>query len=156
MKLKVKNKKVLVRVDFNVPLNSDFEVTDDTRIRAALPTIKKLLEDGAAVVLCSHLGRPQKKLKDDGSINVEKFTLRHVIPTLSKKLGMEVQFAEDTVGSKSTSAIKNLKAGEVLLLENTRFEKGESKGDEEMANALAQRVDSVSYTHLTLPTTPYV
>ena len=141
MKLKVKNKKVLVRVDFNVPLNSDFEVTDDTRIRAALPTIKKLLEDGAAVVLCSHLGRPQKKLKEDGSINVEKFTLKHIIPTLSEKLEMEVQFAEDTVGPKSTAAIKALKSGEVLLLENTRFEKGESKGDDKMAHDLAQRVD---------------
>lgn len=141
MKLNVNDKKVLVRVDFNVPLNSDFEVTDDTRIRAALPTIKKLMEDGAKVVLCSHLGRPQKKLKDDGSINREKFTLKHIVPLLSKKLGTDVQFAEDTIGSKSTAAIKKLKAGEVLLIENTRFEKGETKGDEGMAKALADRVD---------------
>ena len=141
MKLEVKNKKVLVRVDFNVPLNDAFDVTDDTRIRAALPTIKKLIEDGAAVVLCSHLGRPQKKLKEDGSINVEKFTLKHIIPTLSKKLGLEVKFAADTIGPRSTAAIKALKPGEVLLLENTRFQKGESKGDENMASVLAKRVD---------------
>lgn len=141
MKLNVKDKKVLVRVDFNVPLNSDFEVTDDTRIRAALPTIKKLMADGAKVVLCSHLGRPQKKLNEDGTINRKKFTLKHIVPLLSKKLETDVQFAEDTIGPKSTAAIKKLKAGEVLLIENTRFEKGETKGDEKMAHDLAQRVD---------------
>ena len=141
MKLKVKNKKVLVRVDFNVPLNSDFEVTDDTRIRAALPTIKKLMEDGAKIVLCSHLGRPQKKLNDDGTINRKKFTLKHIVPLLSQKLGVDVQFAPDTIGPESTAAIKKLKSGEVLLIENTRFEKGETKGDEKMAHDLAQRVD---------------
>ena len=141
MNLKVKNKKVLVRVDFNVPLNSDFEVTDDTRIRAAIPTIQKLLADGAAVILCSHLGRPQKKLKEDGSINREKFTLRHVIPVLEKKLKQSIRFATDTVGPAARKAVKATKPGEVTLLENTRFEKGESKGDEKMAHDLAQMVD---------------
>lgn len=141
MNLKVKNKKVLVRVDFNVPLNSNFEVTDDTRIRAALPTIKKLLEDGAAVILCSHLGRPQKKLKDDGTVNVEKFTLRHLIPVLEKKLNLTVNFATDTVGASAKKLSRSLKPGQVLLLENTRFEKGETKGDEKLAHDLAHLAD---------------
>ncbi|MEZ4949442.1 MAG: phosphoglycerate kinase [Saprospiraceae bacterium] len=141
MNLDVNGKKVLVRVDFNVPLNGDFEVTDDTRIRGALPTIKKLLENGAAVILMSHLGRPQKKLKDDGSIDVEKFTLKHIIPTLSNLLGQDVKFANDCVGGAAMHAASSLKPGEVLLLENTRFHKGEEKGEENLAKQMSELGD---------------
>ncbi|MCB0662691.1 MAG: phosphoglycerate kinase [Saprospiraceae bacterium] len=138
MNLDVNGKKVLVRVDFNVPLDKDNHVTDDTRIRGALPTIKKLLEQGAAVILMSHLGRPQKKLKEDGSIDVEKFTLKHIIPTLSKLLGKEVKFANDCVGGAALHAASSLKSGEILLLENTRFHKGEEKGDENLAKQMSE------------------
>jgi len=136
--LKVANKKVLVRVDFNVPLNAAYKVTDDTRIRGALPTIKHLLKNGAAVILMSHLGRPQKKKNEDGSINVEKFTLQHLIPTLNKKLRKKVKFAPQTVGTATKKMAKALQPGEVLLLENTRFNVGESKGDEAFAKQLSQ------------------
>ena len=86
MNLDFKNKKVLVRVDFNVPLDNKYKITDDTRIKSALPTIKHILKAGGAVILMSHLGRPQKKLNEDGSINVGKFTLEHLISHLNKKL----------------------------------------------------------------------
>ena len=86
MNLVLKNKKVLLRVDFNVPLDDKFKVTDDTRIQGALPTIKHILKEGGAAIIMSHLGRPQKKKKKDGSIDVEKFTLRHIVPHLSKQL----------------------------------------------------------------------
>ncbi len=141
MNLDVAGKKVLIRVDFNVPLNSDFEVTDDTRIQGALPTIKKVLEDGAAVILMSHLGRPQKKKKEDGSIDVEKFSLKHIVPYLSKVLDRDVKFASDTVGPEAKSLSAALKPGEVLLLENTRFSPLEAKGDEEFARTLSTLAD---------------
>ena len=141
MNLDVAGKKVLIRVDFNVPLNSDFEVTDDTRIQGALPTIKKVLEDGAAVILMSHLGRPQKKKKEDGSIDTEKFSLRHIVPYLSKVLDREVKFASDTVGPEAKSLSTALQPGEVLLLENTRFSPLEAKGDEEFAKTLSTLAD---------------
>jgi phosphoglycerate kinase len=136
------NKKVLIRVDFNVPLNSNYEITDDTRIQAALPTISKVLENGNAVILMSHLGRPLKKLNEDGSINVEKFTLKHLVNYLSKVLNREVKFANDCGGKESQTLANNLKAGEVLLLENTRFNKGEKKGDEIFAKSLANLADA--------------
>jgi len=136
------NKKVLIRVDFNVPLNSNYEITDDTRIQAALPTISKVLENGNAVILMSHLGRPLKKLNEDGSINVEKFTLKHLVNYLSKVLNREVKFANDCGGKESQTLANNLKAGEVLLLENTRFNKGEKKGDEIFAKSLADLADA--------------
>ncbi len=133
------NKKALVRVDFNVPLDSEFNITDDTRMRAAIPTIKKILEDGGAVVLMSHLGRPQKKRKEDGSIDVDKFTLKHLTRHLSDLLGgVSVKFCPETVGEKAEQMVKNLGFGEVLLLENTRFNPGETKGDESLAKAMSK------------------
>jgi len=137
----VSGKKVLVRVDFNVPLNSEHKITDDTRIRKALPSIKTLLENGASVILMSHLGRPQSKLKDDGSINKEKYSLKHIVEHLSELTGAEVHFANDCIGSDAFDKAHALQAGEILLLENTRFHKGEKKGDDEMAAKLAKLGD---------------
>ena len=141
MDLDFKNKKALVRVDFNVPLDDKFNITDDTRIEGALPTIKHILKEGGAVILMSHLGRPQKKLNDDGSINVKKFTLEHLVKHLSKKLKVKVKFCKATVGKEAKAMAKDLKSGEVLLLENTRFEKGEEKGDEKLAKAMSSLGD---------------
>jgi phosphoglycerate kinase len=124
-----KGKRVLVRVDFNVPIK-DGKVGDDTRIRAALPTLQYLLEHGAALILCSHLGRP-KDAPDP------QFSLRPVAGYLGKLLGKPVSFAEDCIGPKAESAAKALKPGEVVLLENTRFHPGEKKNDPEMARQLA-------------------
>ncbi len=137
MNLDFKNKNTLIRVDFNVPLNDKYEITDDTRIRAALPTIKHILNQGGAVVLMSHLGRPMKKLKPDGSINREKFTLQHVVEHLSDLLNTAVQFCPQTIGKTAMQMAFELKQGEVLLLENTRFEEGEKKGDKNLARRLA-------------------
>lgn len=127
-------KKALIRVDFNVPLNDKFEITDDTRIQKALPTIKKILGDGGAVILMSHLGRPK------GGPD-EKFSLKHVIPHLSRVLGVEVQFASDCIGDEANEKKKNLKPGDVLLLENLRFHDEEKKGDAGFAAQLAENVD---------------
>ena len=124
-------KKALIRVDFNVPLNEKFEITDDTRIRAAVPTIQKILKDGGSVILMSHLGRPK-----DGPTN--KYSLKHLVPHLSKLLnGTKVDFADDCIGQQATEKAKALKPGEVLLLENLRFYKEEEKGDKEFAKKLA-------------------
>jgi len=136
-----KDKKVLVRVDFNVPLNPQNEVTDDTRIRMAIPTLQHILSDGGAVILMSHMGRPLKKLKEDGSINREKFTLRHVLPSLSALLGCEVDFSEDCIGSLAKEKVAALQSGQVLLLENARFHLGEEKGDVAMGQELASLGD---------------
>lgn len=141
MNLDFKNKKVLMRVDFNVPLNDKNEITDDTRIQAALPTIKKVLDENGAVILMSHLGRPQKKKKDDGTVNVEKFTLRHLVDHLTEELGVEVKFSPDTVGDNAKQMAAALQSGEVLLLENTRFSASEEKGDPEFAVQLADLAD---------------
>ncbi|MEM1216290.1 MAG: phosphoglycerate kinase [Bacteroidota bacterium] len=130
-------KKALIRVDFNVPLDANHQITDDNRIRAAAPTIKQVLAEGGAAILMSHLGRPQKKKKEDGSIDVDKFTLRHIVAQLSSVLGVDVQFCSETVGEKAQKMAAALQAGEVLLLENTRFHPGESKGEEELAKAMA-------------------
>lgn len=127
-------KRVIVRVDFNVPLNEKFEVTDDTRIRAAIPTIKKILSVGGSVILMSHLGRPKDGPND-------KYSLRHVLPTLEKHLGMTVKFAHDCIGNEAKEMSENLKPGEVLLLENLRFYKEEEKGDENFAKKLALLAD---------------
>lgn len=108
-------KKAIIRVDFNVPLDKKtFAVTDDTRIRGALPTIKKILNDGGSVILMSHLGRP------DGVVQ-EKYSLKHVLPTLSKLVGKDVKFADDCIGESAKNLSDNLKPGEILLLENLRF-----------------------------------
>lgn len=138
MNFDFQNKKVLMRVDFNVPLDKDFHITDDTRITAAIPTIKEVLEEGGSVILMSHLGRPQKK---DGTIDREGTTLRHIVPHLSELLGEEVQFCEETVGPKAEQMAVALQPGEVLLLENTRFYPGEEKGDEAFAEQLAKLGD---------------
>ncbi len=127
-------KRVIVRVDFNVPLNDKFEVTDDTRIRAAIPTIKKILSTGGSVILMSHLGRPK-----DGP--TDKYSLRHVIPTLEKHLGFKVKFAPDCIGEQAQQMAESLQPGEVLLLENLRFYKEEEKGDENFAKKLALLAD---------------
>lgn len=131
-------KRALIRVDFNVPMDSQFNITDDTRMRAALPTINKVLDDGGCVVLMSHLGRPLKKLNDDGSLNKQKFTLRHLVPHLSRLLATELTFADDCVSDDAFSKSASLKEGQILLLENTRFYKEEEKGCEEFAKKLAK------------------
>jgi len=137
-----KDKKALVRVDFNVPLDNEYNITDDTRIQAALPTIKHILNEGGAAILMSHLGRPQKKLKDDGSIDVKKFTLKHIVNHLSECLGgVRVHFCKDTIGPEAQKAAAALAFGEILVIENTRFQKEESKGDEGFAKELAKLGD---------------
>jgi phosphoglycerate kinase len=138
MNIDFKGKKVLVRVDFNVPLDKNtFAITDDTRIRAAVPSINDILQKGGAVILMSHLDRPLKKLKEDGSVDYNRFTLNHLVKHLSDLLKRPVQFASDCLGAEAIEKSKNLKSGEVLLLENTRFHSGEEKGDEAMAQQLA-------------------
>ena len=127
-------KKALVRVDFNVPLNDKFEITDDTRIRATIPTISKILSDGGSVILMSHLGRP----KDGPS---EKYSLKHLVNPLSLILGKTVKFADDCIGASATELVGSLKPGEVLLLENLRFYKEEEKGNEEFAEKLSKLGD---------------
>jgi len=128
-------KKALIRVDFNVPLNEKYEITDDNRIQAAVPTIKKVLESGGSVILMSHLGRPK-----DGP--TEKYSLKHVVNHLSKLLdGTKVLFADDCTGQQAVDASANLKPGEVLLLENLRFYKEEEKGDEKFAEKLSKLGD---------------
>ncbi|HMQ43837.1 phosphoglycerate kinase [Mariniflexile maritimum] len=124
-----KNKKALIRVDFNVPLNENFEVTDDTRIVSAKPTIIKILEDGGSCILMSHLGRP-KGFQD-------QFSLRHILKKVEDVLGVEVKFVADCIGEKAEEAAANLKPGEVLLLENLRFYKEEEAGDEAFSQKLA-------------------
>src|SRR5271156_5576180 len=105
-------KRALVRVDFNVPLDKHYNITDDNRIKGALPTIKKILKDGGSVVLMSHLGRPLKKLKEDGTVDFKKFTLRNTLKHTSDLLGIDVKFADDCIGDESFNLSKNLKPGE--------------------------------------------
>lgn len=128
----------MIRVDFNVPLDKQFNITDDSRIQGALPTINKILKDGGSVVLMSHLGRPLKKLKDDGSVDYNKHSLRHVVKRTSELLGKEVKFADDCIGAGAFQMSLSLKAGEVLLLENLRFYKEEEKGDAAFAEKLSK------------------
>ena len=127
-------KKALIRVDFNVPLDKDFNITDDNRITAALPTIQKILKEGGAVILMSHLGRPK-----DGP--TDKYSLKHVVKHLSDLLGQQVEFANDCIGDEALTKAKDLKAGEVLLLENLRFYKEEEKGDKDFAEKLSKLGD---------------
>ncbi len=129
------NQKALVRVDFNVPLNDSFAITDDTRMRAAVPTIKKILADGGIVILMSHLGRPK------GGPS-EKYSLKHLVSHLNNLLGgVKIFFAENCIGEKTVLAATMMGPGEVLLLENLRFHKEEEKGDEEFARELAGLAD---------------
>lgn len=134
-------KRALIRVDFNVPLDKQYRVTDDTRIRSAIPTIKKILADGGSVVLMSHLGRPLKKLNEDGSVNFEKHSLKHTLATLEGYLDLKVQFATDCANEEALALSAHLKAGEVLLLENLRFYKEEEKGDAAFAEKLSKHGD---------------
>ena len=127
-------KKALIRVDFNVPLDSNYHITDDNRMTAALPTMEKILKDGGAVILMSHLGRPK-----DGP--TDKYSLRHLIPHLSDLLGQKVEFANDCIGEEAVTKAKALQKGEVLLLENLRFYKQEEKGDKDFAEKLSKLGD---------------
>ncbi|HEU4858938.1 MAG TPA: phosphoglycerate kinase, partial [Chitinophagaceae bacterium] len=122
-----KGQKALIRVDFNVPLNDKYEITDDTRMKAAVPTIQKIIKDGGSVILMSHLGRP----KDGPS---EKYSLKHLVVHLRRLLnGEAVLFANDCIGEEAHKMAAELQPGEVLLLENLRFYKEEEKGDEGFA-----------------------
>ena len=127
-------KKALIRVDFNVPLNDKFEIRDDTRIAAAIPTITKILKDGGSVILMSHLGRPKNGPED-------KYSLKHLVKHLSTKLNLTVKFAQDCIGSEVETTVSKLKTGEVLLLENLRFYAEEQSGDTEFAKKLAKLAD---------------
>ena len=127
-------KKALIRVDFNVPLNDAFEITDDNRIRATVPTISKILKDGGSVILMSHLGRPKEG-------PTEKYSLKHILAHLSKVLNVEVQFANDCIGVEAVEKAAALQPGQVLLLENLRFYKEEEKGDIAFAEKLAKLGD---------------
>ena len=131
-----KGEKALIRVDFNVPLDADFNITDDTRMRATLPTIKKILSDGGSVILMSHLGRPKAGPED-------KFSLKHLVKHLHELLGGQthVFFADDCIGEQAHMTSSMLRPGEVLLLENLRFYKEEEKGDEAFAEKLSKLGD---------------
>ena len=128
-------KRVLIRVDFNVPLNDQFQVTDDTRIRAALKTIRKVSQGGGKVILMSHLGRPKGGPE-------AKYSMKHVLARLSELLGQPAAFAEDCIGEKASAAVDSMKEGDVLLLENLRFYKEEEAGDEFFAGQLAENGDA--------------
>ena len=130
----VRDKKVLVRCDFNVPLDADKNITDENRIIGALPTIKYLIENGARVILCSHLGRPKGEFKPE-------YSLAPVAKRLSELLGQEVKMAKDVIGNDAKTLAANLKDGEVMLLENVRFHAEETKNDPEFAKQLASLAD---------------
>ncbi|MDB5089714.1 MAG: phosphoglycerate kinase [Mucilaginibacter sp.] len=127
-------KRALIRVDFNVPLDKDYNITDDNRMTAALPTIKKILKDGGAVILMSHLGRPKGGPE-------EKYSLKHIVSHLADLLGQQVEFADDCIGADALAKSKALGKGEVLLLENLRFYKEEEKGDKDFAEKLSKLGD---------------
>jgi phosphoglycerate kinase len=133
-KFNFSGKKALIRVDFNVPLDENYHITDTSRIDAAVPTIKKILKDGGSVILMSHLGRPKEG-------PTEKYSLKHLLPYLKAILGVPVKFADDCIGDQAVQLASGLKSGEVLLLENLRFYKQEEKGDEEFAGKLARLGD---------------
>lgn len=132
--LNFNNKRALIRVDFNVPLDKSFNVTDDNRIRATIPTLKKILKDGGSCILMSHLGRPKEGPED-------KYSLRHTIKTTEALLGVSVKFAPDCIGEEAYKLSASLKPGEVLLLENLRFYKQEEKGDVGFAEKLSKHGD---------------
>lgn len=128
-----KDKKVLIRVDFNVPLNEAMEVTDDTRIKAAKPTIINVLESEGSCILMSHLGRPKNR--------EDKYSLKHIVDAVSDVLGVQVKFVEDCIGEKAEAAVAELESGEILLLENLRYYEEETKGDREFAEKLSKLGD---------------
>ena len=127
------NKKALIRVDFNVPLDENFGVADKTRIEAAKPTILKILEDGGAAILMSHLGRPKGQEPE--------FSLKHICREVSEIIGVEVKFASSCIGDEATAAAEALEMGQILLLENLRYHKEEKEGNEDFAKDLAQLGD---------------
>ena len=127
-------KKAIIRVDFNVPLNDKFEITDDTRMVKAVPTIEKVINNGGSAIIMSHLGRPKGKANPD-------YSLKHILGHLSDLLGKEVKFADDCIGASAVEAAASLKAGEVLLLENLRYYNEEEKGDKEFSKKLADLAD---------------
>jgi 3-phosphoglycerate kinase len=129
--IEVSGKKVLVRVDFNVPMDDKGQITDDTRIQAALPTINYLLEQKAKVILVSHLGRPKGKVNP-------KYSLKTVAQHLAQVLGREVKFAPEAIGPETTAQVNSLQDGDILLLENIRFYEGEEKNDANLSKALAR------------------
>jgi len=133
-------KKALIRVDFNVPIKEG-KITDDTRIRAALPTIQKVLDDGGSVVLMSHWGRPLKDIEKKPNLTLADFSLKPVAAHLSEKLGKEVLFADDCIGADAQQKAASLQPGQVLLLENLRYYKQEEKGDKEFAGKLSKLGD---------------
>jgi len=126
-----KDEKVLIRVDFNVPLDSNFNITDDSRITAAIPTIKKILNDGGSCILMSHLGRPKEGPAD-------KYSLKHIVSRIEQLSGSKVLFADDCIGATAAELSANLQAGEIVLLENLRFYQNEEKGDVEFAEKLSK------------------
>jgi len=128
-------KKALVRVDFNVPQDDQLKVTDNTRIVAVKPTVDKILQDGGSVILMAHLGRPKGEVKDE-------FSLKHIVEEVSNVLGHQVKFVDECVGEKAEQAANDLKAGEILLLENLRFHNEEEKGDEAFAESLSKLGDA--------------
>ncbi|WP_300691706.1 phosphoglycerate kinase [Chryseobacterium sp.] len=130
-----KDKKALVRVDFNVPQDDQLNVTDNTRIAAVKPTVEKILNDGGSVILMTHLGRPKGEVKDE-------FSLKHILGEVSNVMGQEVKFVDECIGEKAEKAASELKPGEILLLENVRFHNEEEKGDEGFAEKLSKLGDA--------------
>ena len=128
-----RGRKAVIRVDFNVPLDSSYNVTDDTRIRAAKPTIMKVLEDGGSCILMSHLGRPVQ--------NEDKFSLKHIVSKVEEIIGVNIIFSEDCIGDKTNKTAESLLPGQVMLLENLRFYKEETQGDYDFAKALGSLGD---------------
>ncbi|MCI3939429.1 phosphoglycerate kinase [Chryseobacterium aahli] len=130
-----KDKKALVRVDFNVPQDDQLKVTDNTRISAVKPTVEKILKDGGSVILMTHLGRPKGEVKDE-------FSLKHIVEEVSNVLGHQIKFVEESIGEKAEQAAAELQPGEILLLENLRFHNEEEKGDEAFAEKLSKLGDA--------------
>ena len=130
----LKGKRVLVRVDFNVPLDEKQRITDDSRMIAALPTIKKIITDGGMAIVLSHLGRPKNRYE-------QKFSLKHIVDHFSKLIGKTVSFSNDCLGEKTSKNVKNMRNGDILILENLRFYKQEVDGDVDFAKELSQLGD---------------
>ena len=140
-KMNLQSKKVLLRVDFNVPLSPEGKILDDERLIRVLPTINYILSQGASIILMSHLGRPGKKRLEDGTIDINRYTLKHLVKPLTNLIKKEIQFASDCGSQESQSMAAKLESGDILLLENTRFVAGETKGDKNFAKSLSKLGD---------------